>query len=90
MTSREQLLDILRAHSPQLRSRGVKSLWLFGSFASGKARAGSDIDLVVEFDQPTTFDLHMGLWEYLEGLLGRRVDLLTLAGLKLYEGSLVQ
>jgi predicted nucleotidyltransferase len=57
----------------------VARLEVFGSQASGAARAGSDVDLLVEFlpgSKPGL--LEMGaLHEDLEEKLGRRVDLLS-------------
>jgi predicted nucleotidyltransferase len=60
----------------------VRSLSLFGSVARDQARPESDVDLLVEFEGPTTFDAHMGLLLFLEDLLGQRVDLVTAKGLK--------
>ncbi|MBV8456670.1 MAG: nucleotidyltransferase domain-containing protein [Acetobacteraceae bacterium] len=45
--SRAEVIAILRAHEPELRTAGVVSLSLFGSVARGEAQAGSDIDVVV-------------------------------------------
>ena len=64
------------------RRFGVRSLSLFGSVARDEARADSDVDVLVEFDGPTTFDGHMGLLVFLEDLLGCRVDVVTTKGLK--------
>ena len=61
---------------------GVRSLSLFGSVARDEARPDSDVDVLVEFEGPTTFDSHLGLLVYLEDLLGRRVDVVTAKGLK--------
>lgn len=60
---------------------GVKKLALFGSFAAGTAGKRSDVDLMVEFDRPVGLKF-MRLTEYLEKLLGRKVDVLTPEGLK--------
>jgi predicted nucleotidyltransferase len=38
--------------------------------------------VLVEFDGPATFAGYVGLADYLEQLLGRRVDLVTEKGLK--------
>lgn len=73
---------VLRTEMPYLREQfGVKSIALFGSFASGTARKNSDVDLLVEFDRPIGFKF-VALSEHLEKLLGRGVDVLTPAGLK--------
>ena len=65
-----------------VRSFGVRTLSLFGSVARDEARAGSDVDVLVEFEGPTTFDAHTGLMVFLEDLLGCRVDVVTANGLK--------
>lgn len=61
---------------------GVRSLALFGSVARDEARSDSDVDVLVEFEGPTTFDAHVGLLMFLEDLLGCRVDVVTAKGLK--------
>ncbi len=61
---------------------GVKSLALFGSTARGEAREESDIDLLVEFALPVTFDRYMDTKFYLEDLLQKPVDLVIKGDLK--------
>ncbi|MBA4390332.1 MAG: nucleotidyltransferase [Syntrophus sp. (in: bacteria)] len=60
---------------------GVEKIGLFGSVATGTDNDSSDIDLIVEFSRPLGFKF-IRLVEYLEGILGRKVDLLTQAGLE--------
>jgi predicted nucleotidyltransferase len=79
---RDEVLAILQAHREDLRRLGVRSLSLFGSTARDEARPESDIDLLVEFADPATFDAFMDLKFYLEDLLGRRIDLVTSKALK--------
>jgi predicted nucleotidyltransferase len=79
---RDEVLAILRAHREDLRRMGARSLSLFGSTARDEARADSDIDLLVEFAEPATFDAFMDLKFYLEDLLGRPIDLVTSKALK--------
>lgn len=74
---REEILQILRDHETRLKQFGVKSLAVFGSFARDEAREDSDVDMLVEFDSPPTFNAYMDLKFYLEDLLGRPVDLGT-------------
>jgi predicted nucleotidyltransferase len=59
----------------------VKRIGLFGSFALKTAGDESDIDLLVEFQEPIGLRF-MDLVDYLESLLGRKVDVLTPAGLQ--------
>jgi hypothetical protein len=50
---------------------------VFGSHARDEARPGSDVDILVDFNGPATFDGYMNLKFYLEDLLGCSVDLVT-------------
>ena len=56
--------------------------WPPGSAARDELRDESDIDVLVEFERAATFDGYFDLKEFLEQLLGRRVDLVTEKGLK--------
>ncbi len=67
----------LMAHQADLNQRGVKSLAVFGSFARGAATDNSDIDMLVEFDQPAGLFEFIRLKYYLEELTKRRIDLVT-------------
>jgi predicted nucleotidyltransferase len=72
---RDEAIAALRSHQPDLKAFGVKSLALFGSVARDEASVDSDLDLLLEFDGPGTFDRYVGLKLFLEDLLGCRVDL---------------
>ena len=75
---REQILQMLAQHKPQLAQRyGVLRLALFGSTARDSASAESDIDILVAFDGPATSQRYFGVQFYLEDVLGRPVDLVT-------------
>ena len=51
MRTREQILELLHRAKPELESRyRVRKIALFGSFARGDQRSGSDIDILVEVD----------------------------------------
>jgi predicted nucleotidyltransferase len=60
----------------------VKALSIFGSVARGEASDASDIDFLVEFDQRVGLLTFVGLKLFLEGILGRPVDLVTPSGLR--------
>jgi len=72
--TRQLILKTLGDHREEVRRFGVRSLGLFGSEARAEATAASDLDFLVEFENPN-FDVYMGLLEYLEKLFGRPVDL---------------
>ncbi|HEC11835.1 MAG TPA: DNA polymerase subunit beta [Acidiferrobacteraceae bacterium] len=81
--NRSTILAKLREHHDEIeRQYRVKQFSLFGSAARDELQEDSDIDVLVAFDGPATFDGYMGLKFYLEELLGREVDLVTESGLK--------
>lgn len=77
------ILTLLGRHKPEMQRRfGVRSLALFGSRARGEGRAGSDIDMLVEFDCLAMSQRYFGLQFFLEDLLGAPVDLITRRALR--------
>ncbi len=81
--SKATVMSKLKEHMGELRRFGVKRIGLFGSYARGEQDEESDIDLVVEFEEGrATLDNFLGLVEYLERLLDKRVDLITVEGLR--------
>lgn len=72
---RDTILKNLKTCRPELEKMGIRSLALFGSLARNQARPDSDVDLLVEFIPPLTFDRYIQVKFYLEDLLGRPVDL---------------
>jgi predicted nucleotidyltransferase len=88
VNDRQQIEQALRDHADSIRAYGVIRLGLFGSFSRGQQHEDSDVDLLVEFAEGTkTFDHFMGLADLLEGILGRRVELVTPESLSPYLGA---
>ncbi len=82
MLNKEQVVELLREKSAYLASEfGIRKIGLFGSFAKGHSSDKSDIDIVVEFERPIGLRF-IDLAEYLEKLFGRKVDILTPAGVQ--------
>lgn len=76
--SREEIMKRIRQHDDFLLAHGVRRIGIFGSFARGEGKEGSDIDLIVEFAEgKKNYDNFIDLCFFLEELLGRKVDLLT-------------
>lgn len=74
---------ILKQHLPELCANyNIKKIGVFGSFARGEAKEGSDIDLLVEFSEPVSLFTFVELKENLENILGCKVDLITEKALK--------
>lgn len=82
MLTKDEIVAILKDHYPHLISEyGVKRIGLFGSYSKGTPTEASDVDILVEFDRPIGFRF-TEFSEYLEMLLGRKVDVLTPAGVR--------
>ena len=62
---------------PVLRKYDVSKASFFGSVTRGEATEQSDIDLLVKFEGDKSLLDLAGLKIELEGLLGRKVDVLT-------------
>ena len=77
--------DIKISLSEYFKDKPVNKVWLFGSFARGEENAESDVDLMVDLDHRQPVGLKFfGMWNDLERLLGREVDLVTEDGLADY------
>ena len=77
MFTQEGILKQLNQRAEELKQNfSVRSIGLFGSLARNQADRESDVDILVDFVEPT-FDHYMDLKFYLERLFGRPVDLVT-------------
>jgi predicted nucleotidyltransferase len=82
MLTQKKIKETLEIAYPYLADEyGVKRIGLFGSYAHGYPTEESDIDLVVEFEQPLGFRF-VEFIEHLESLLGKKVEVLTPAGIQ--------
>ena len=81
MLNRKELTQILQEKYPYLESEyGIGRIGLFGSYAKGEQTENSDIDLVAEFKKPIGLKF-IELTDYLEKILGKKIDILTPEGI---------
>jgi hypothetical protein len=66
-------VDILRLAD----RHGASEVRIFGSVARGEAGSDSDVDLLVKLAPGRSLLDHVALWQDLEDLLGRKVDLVS-------------
>ena len=79
----EELLDKLRALLPVLRAKyRVRDLEVFGSYVRGEEAEGSDLDLLVTFEEVPTLFQYVALEQFLSDELGVKVDLVMKEALK--------
>lgn len=74
MTKNKILNELSKNKSYIEQNFEVERIGLFGSYAKGKQTEESDIDIYVEFKHKT-FDNLAGLWNYLEELYHKKIDL---------------
>jgi predicted nucleotidyltransferase len=83
MTNIKDIKGILASHKRELNQIfKVKTIGIFGSYVRGEAKPGSDLDVLVEYEEsPGLFDF-IKLKNYLSELLGMNVDLVMKSALK--------
>ena len=74
MSKNEILNELSKNKSYIQQNFEVDKIGLFGSYAKDKQTEDSDIDIYVEFKHKT-FDNLAGLWNYLEELYHKKIDL---------------
>lgn len=79
--TKEEILATLRRHRDILLKYKVKEIGVFGSFVRNEGGRKSDIDFFVNFKEPS-IENFMGLSFFLENLFGRKVEILTPAGVE--------
>ena len=71
------IAEIKEKITPLLNKYDVAYAGVFGSFARGEENAHSDVDIVIKFKGPATFDNYLKLDNAIRSTLGKDVDLLT-------------
>jgi len=72
-SKRDEILRLAHRH-------GAGNVRVFGSTVRGEAGPQSDVDLLVTMEKGRGYLDLVGLWQDLEELLGRKVDLLSDGG----------
>ena len=88
MQNVEAIKQTLFGYKAQLREKfKVKSIGVFGSYVRGEQKGSSDVDVLVEFEDPIGLFEFMKLENYLSDLLGVKVDLVSKKALKPHIGE---
>jgi len=76
--NKQEIIKFLGSHKQELYEKyGVTRIGLFGSYARGEAKEGSDIDIIIEQKTPDLFILGTIKVE-LEEEFGKKVDIIRL------------
>ena len=91
MTTKENILAILKKHKPELSKYGVSNIGLFGSYLRNEQSAKSDIDLLIDFEpEKENFDNYMAVCDIFESLFkNEKIEIVTKNGLSKYIGPMI-
>ena len=88
MTTKENILSILKLHKYELSKFGVSTIGLFGSYLHHKQSSKSDIDLLIDFEpDKENFDNYMAVYDIFEDFFkNEKIEIVTKNGLSKYIG----
>lgn len=88
MTTKDNIITILKAHKQEFSKFGIRDIGLFGSYLYGKQTQKSDIDLLIDFDpDKENFDNYMAVYDLFEYLFkNEKIEVVTKNGLSPYIG----
>jgi len=72
---------LLRKHRAEIAAHGVRALYLFGSTRRNEAKAGSDVDLFIDYEDGFSLLDLAAVQDQVDRILGARADLTTRGGL---------
>jgi uncharacterized protein len=88
--SMDEILATLRQHRDEFRTQyAMRSLGVFGSYVRGEASVDSDLDLLVEYDEPPSLFQFVRFQRWLSDLLGIPVDLVMKSALRPAIGDVI-
>jgi predicted nucleotidyltransferase len=88
MTTKENILAILKFHKSELSRYGESNIGLFGSYVRNKQSNKSDIDLVIDYEpDKENFDNYLAVYDIFEDLFkNEKIEIVTKNGLSKYIG----
>ncbi len=75
LTQNPQFIRIYQALEPHISVFGIKRIRIFGSYAKGKQRSNSDIDIILDIGKPIGIYEFIGLKQSLKKNLHKKIDL---------------
>lgn len=88
MLSKNSIKEGISSNSLLMRQYGISKIGLFGSYSKQEQNKGSDIDILIDFQQDKeTFDNFMAVCDLLDNIFkGYKVEVVTTGGLSPYIG----
>ena len=86
--SKDNVIKTIQNHKSKLSDFGVSRIGLFGSYVRNEQTSRSDIDILVDFSpEKENYDNYMALYDYMENLFNRKIEIVTVKGLSQYIGQ---
>ena len=88
MTTKEKILNIIKAHKSELSRFGIHEIGLFGSYVRGEQSPESDIDILIDFEpNKESYDNLMATYDYIESIFSNeKIEIVTKNSLSPYLG----
>jgi hypothetical protein len=88
MTTKENILKVLKANKLRLSKLGIRNVGLFGSYLRNEQSNESDIDLLIDFEpEKENFDNYMAVYDLFEKIFkNEKIEVVTKNGLSPYIG----
>ena len=84
------IFNLLEEHQNDIMKFGVERIGLFGSYVRGEQNSSSDIDFLVQFSRGAKNIRNLvGLGDFLEELMAKKVELITKESLSPYIGPYI-
>ena len=88
--NKQQLIDVIKQNSSHIKLYGVEELGIFGSFVKNSVNQNSDVDFFIHFNPSyKTLSNLVGLSNYLQKLVGRKVEIVTPQSLNTFIGKYI-
>jgi len=90
MSPKDNIKELIASKLSHFREKHqIKSLGIFGSYVRGEAKKRSDVDILVEFEEPISLFRFVDLELELSELVGKKVDLVMKSALKPMIGKMI-
>lgn len=88
MNKFQEIKKTLKEEKPQLQKNfQISKIGIFGSYSTGEQKKNSDLDILVEFSEVPSLFKFIRIENYLNKVLGIKVDLVMKDSLKPFIGS---
>lgn len=77
----EKIIGKMERNAEDIKKYGVKKIGLFGSYLKGTPKKGSDVDILVEFNE-ISYDDYYKVLVLLKKLLKKKIDLVISESLR--------